>query len=132
VRRVCSRGFIPAIVLMAVISIAAKDGAAQQRPALELLDAKGAATTTTITLTGQVKNISPSDISSVTVYCDFQGAGGTVVRTEESKLETDPLKPNSTSEFKCSTKAGPDIKGYNFRFARLFGGPLAVKDSRKK
>lgn len=115
-----------------LLSWGAKNSAAQ-KPALELLDAKAAATSSSITLSGQVKNISASDITGVTVYCDFQNGSGRIVRTEQTTLETDPLKPNGTADFKCSTKAGPEIRGFNIpRFERLFGGPLVVKDSRKK
>ena len=131
-RRVFNRIFMPMAGLIFLLSLGAKDSAAQ-KPALELLDAKAAATSGAITLSGQVKNISTSDITGVTVYCDFQNGSGRVVRTEQTTLETDPLKPNGTADFKCSTKAGADIKGYNMpRFERLFGGPLVVKDGRKK
>jgi hypothetical protein len=130
VRRFSSH-FMPVFVLVCMVSMAGVKAFAQ-RPSLELLDAKAAATQTTINIVGQVKNVSASDIRGVTVYCDFQGAGGKVVRSEETKLDTDPLAPEKTSEFKCSTKAGADIRGYGFRFDRLFGGPILVKDSRKK
>ena len=119
-------------VTIFALSMGARESAAQ-KPALELLDAKASATSSSITLAGQVKNISSSDITGVTVYCDFQNGSGKVVRTEATTLEPDPLKPNGTAEFKCSTKASADIKGFNIpRFERLFGGPLGVKDSRKK
>ncbi len=130
-RRVYYPGMIPVFALIAMISFAATNSAAQ-KPSLALLEAKGSATQTSINITGQVKNLATKDLSGVTVYCDFQSAGGKVIRTEEGSLETDPLPPNKVSEFKCSTKASPDLRGYNFRFVSLFGGPLAVKDSRKK
>ena len=131
-RPVFYRVLVPMAVMIFALSIGARESAAQ-KPALELLDAKAAATTSSITLSGQVKNISSSDITGVTVYCDFQNGSGKVVRTEPTTLETDPLKPNGTADFKCSTKAGPEVKGYNMpRFERLFGGPLVVKDGRKK
>lgn len=104
---------------------------AAQRPSLEL-EVKQSATQTSISLAGEVKNISASDVSGVTVYCDFLGGNGKVVRTEETNLETDPLPPNKVSSFKCSTKSSPEIKGYNLRFNRMFGGPLVVKPSAKK
>lgn len=119
-------------VLIFALSIGARESAAQ-KPALELLDAKATANPSSISLAGQVKNISSNAITGVTVYCDFQNGSGRVVRTEPTTLETDPLKPNGTADFKCSTKASPEIKGYNMpRFERMFGGPLMVKDSRKK
>lgn len=131
-RRGFYRIFVPMAVMIFALSFGARESAAQ-KPALELLDAKASATASSITLSGQVKNISASNITGVTVYCDFQNGSGKVVRTEPTTLETDPLKPNGTADFKCSTKASPEIKGYNMpRFERLFGGPLVVKDSRKK
>jgi hypothetical protein len=126
-----NHGLIPLVVFISMLSFGAARGAAQ-REQLELLDAKSSATQSAISIVGQVKNISSSDISGVTVYCDFQNASGRVVRSEPTNLETDPLKPNSSSEFKCSTKASPDIRGYSFRFDRMFGGALKAKDSRKK
>ena len=131
-RRAFYRFIAPMAVMIFALSVGARESAAQ-KPSLELLDAKAAASGANITLSGQVKNVSSSDITGVTVYCDFQNGTGKVVRTEATTLETDPLKPNGTAEFKCSTKASADIKGYNIpRFERLFGGALVVKDSRKK
>ena len=117
-RRVLNPGVVPVIVFMAVFSFAARNGMAQ-REQLELLDAKGAATQTAINIVGQVKNISTSDISGVTVYCDFTGAGGKVVNTEQTNFDKDPLKPNAQAEFKCSTKASPEIKSFGFRFDQI-------------
>ena len=120
---------IPLLVLIALVSFTAAESAAQ-KPSLEL-EVKQSATQTSISLAGEVKNISTSDVSGVTVYCDFLNAGGKVVRTEQTNLETDPLSPNKVSEFKCSTKSSPEIKGYNLRFNRMFGGPLVVKPRPK-
>lgn len=114
-----------------MFSFAAANSAAQ-KPSLELLEAKGSATQTAISIVGQVKNVASKDLSGVTVYCDFQSGSGKVVRSEESRLDTDPLAPNKVSEFKCSTKSSPEIKGYSFRFVSLFGGSLVAKDVRKK
>ena len=131
-RRVFYSSLIPVVSLMALITVGARDGAAQ-RPALDLIDVKQSATATTISLVGEVKNVSNSEVSGVTVYWDFLNGAGKVVRTEQTSLDTDPLKPNSVSEFKVSTKASPEIKGYGIpRFERLFGGPLVVRDARKK
>jgi hypothetical protein len=122
---------IPVFALIAIFSFAAA-ALAQQRPSLELLEGKASATQTAINVVGQVKNVAGKDLSGITVYCDFQNASGKTIKSEEGKLETDPLKPNGTSEFKCSTKSSPDVRGFGFRFVSLFGGPLAVKDVRKK
>ena len=129
--RVLVPGWIPVFAIITVFSFAAANGFAQ-RPSLELLDAKGSATQTSINIVGQVKNVATKDLSGITVYCDFQSASGKTIRTEEGRLDVDPLKPNSNSEFKCSTKASPDVRGFGFRFVSLFGGPLTVKDVRKK
>lgn len=129
--RVFHPGLISVFVLVAMFSFAAANSAAQ-KPSLELLEAKGSATQTAISIVGQVKNVASKDLSGVTVYCDFQSASGKVIRSEESRLDTDPLAPNKTSEFKCSTKSSPEIKGYSFRFVSLFGGALVAKDVRKK
>jgi len=131
VRRVNYPGLMPALVVFAMISFAAVNCAAQ-KPSLELLDSKASASQTAISVVAQVKNISTSDISGVTVYCDFVNASGRIVRTEQSSFETDPLKPNSTSQFKCETKVSPDIKSFKYRFERMFGGPLIVKAPAKK
>ena len=129
-RRGVSHILLPLFVF-SLFAFASIDGFAQ-RASIELIDAKATATQTAINIVGQVKNISSSDISGVTVYCDFQNGSGKVIRSEQAALDTDPLGPNKTSEFKCSTKPNPEIKGYGFRFDRMFGGPLVVKDSRKK
>jgi hypothetical protein len=123
---------MPLLAALVYISIAAVQSQAQARPSLELLDVKPAATQTAITLEGQVKNISSSDIHGVTVYCDFNGASGKPVRTEPTTLDPDPLSPNKVAQFKCSTKSSQEIKGYNVRFERLFGGPLIVKPGPNK
>ena len=130
-RRIFCPNWVRLVVFISLISVAATESMAQ-RPSIELLDVKASATQSAISLAGQVKNISPSDVRGVTVYCDFQNAAGKVVRTEQTNLKTDPLAPNKLSDFECSTKSSQDIKGYNFRFDRLFGGPLAIKDSRPK
>ena len=123
-------GWSPVFAIICSLSFAAQGLA--QRPSLELLAANATATQTTINVAGQVKNVAGKDLSGITVYCDFQNSGGKTIRTEESTLETDPLTPNKTSDFKCSTKSSPDVRGFSFRFVSLFGGPLVVKDVRKK
>lgn len=123
---------VASLFLFAAMMTIAASAWAQQRAHLELQDVKQSASQTEITLTGQVKNISTSEVRGVTVNCDFQGAGGAVIRTEETHLNKDPLKVNETSGFSCSTKASADIRGYKLRFVRLFGGPLVVKPAAPK
>jgi len=130
VRRLFYPGVTPVFILITLFSFAAAEGLAQKY-SLELVEAKGSATQTSIIVEGQVKNITTKDLSGITVYCNFRGAGGKIVRTEESTLETDPLPPNKESEFKCSTKASPEIKDYAFRFVSLFGGELTVAPRKK-
>jgi hypothetical protein len=101
------------------------------RPSMELLETKTSQTQTSIDVVGQVKNISTRPVEGVAVNCDFQDAGGRTVKTAQGSLTTDPLAPQKTSEFKCSTPSNAAIKGFKVRFAQLFGGPLAMKDSRK-
>ncbi len=130
-KQVFYHNWVPLVALIALTSFSAAEGAAQ-KPSLELSDVKQSATASSISLAGEVKNVSSGDVSGVTVYCDFLGAGGKIVRTEQTTLEPDPLSPNKVATFKCSTKASPEIKGYNFRFDRMFGGPLVVKPAPKK
>lgn len=103
-----------------------------QRPQMELLETKLSVTQDTINLAGQVKNISPREVSGVTVFCDFQNSSGKSVQVLQGHLDTDPLPPNKISEFKISTKYNPEIKRFNVTFGEMFGGRLVTKDSRKQ
>jgi len=99
--------------------------------AMELLETRQSATQETISIVGQVQNTYTREVSGVTVYCDFQDSSGTSIRVEQGALKTDPLPPNTTSEFRISTKYDPAIKRFNVSFAEMFGGKLVTKDSRK-
>ena len=97
---------------------------------MELLETKQNATQSTLEITGQVKNISPRQVSGVTVVCDFLDASGKSIKREQGSLETDPLAPNKVSAFKISTPYSASIKGFKVNFTQMFGGPLVTKDSR--
>ena len=99
--------------------------------AMELLETRQSATQETISIVGQAKNTYTRDVSGVTVYCDFQDASGNSIRVEQGTLKTDPLPPNTVSEFRVSTAYDPAIKRFNVSFAEMFGGKLVTKDSRK-
>lgn len=101
------------------------------RSQMELLETRQSATQTTVTIVGQVKNISPREVSGVNVSADFQDANGRSLRVEQGHLEKDPLPPNQVSEFRITTPYSPDIKRFNVTFAEIFGGRLLTKDSRK-
>lgn len=99
--------------------------------AMELLETKISATQEALTIVGQVKNTYARDVRGVTVYCDFQDSSSQTIQVEEGTLKTDPLPPNTVSEFRFSIKYNPEIKRFNVTFAELFGGKLITKDSRK-
>lgn len=119
---------LPALVLLVFTVVR---GEAQGRPSMELLETKPSRTQTSLVIVGKVKNISPREVSGVTVYIDFQDAKGKSIKREQGHLDTDPLKPNQISEFKISTPDNPAIQRFNVTFAEMFGGPLVTKDSRK-
>ena len=129
-KRLFPCNLMPLFITLALLSVAATKSQAQ-RPSLELGEVKATATPTTISLVGEVTNISPSSLSGVSVFCDFHNGAGKVLQTSQGHLETDPLPKGKTSEFKISGKSSPDIKGYNLRFVRLFGGPLVVTNKKK-
>lgn len=108
----------------------AAERAPVDRSQMELLQTRQSATQTTISIVGQVKNISTREVSGVTVSYDFQDANGGSLRVEQGNLEKDPLAPNEISEFRINTRYSEDIKRFNVTFAQLFGGPLVTKDSR--
>jgi hypothetical protein len=116
---------------MFVMALGAARGQAQARPSMELLETKQSATQSTLEITGQVKNISPSPVSGVTVICDFLDASGKSIKREQGSLDTDPLASNKVSTFKITTAYSAGIKGFKVNFGRMFGGPLVLKDSRK-
>ena len=97
---------------------------------MELLEANQSATQTTITLVGQVKNVTTREVSGVTVSVNFQDADGNSVRVEQGMLATDPLLPDATSEFQITTPYSEGIRRFSVSFAEIFGGPLIMKDSR--
>jgi hypothetical protein len=131
VRRVFTRMGLAILPVMLVMALAAVRGAAQARPSMELLETKQSATQSSLEIVGQVKNISPREVSGVTVYCDFMDASGKRIKREQGRLDTDPLAPNKTSSFKISTAYDAGIKRFNVTFGQMFGGALATKDSRK-
>ena len=100
------------------------------RSQMELLEASQSATQTTITLVGQVKNITTREVSGVTVSVNFQDADGDSVRVEQGNLDTDPLPPDATSEFRITTPYSEGIRRFSVSFAEIFGGPLVMRDSR--
>ena len=101
------------------------------RASMELLETKQTATQSSLEITGQVKNISKSEVNGVTVFCDFMDASGKSIKREQTTLDTDPLAPNKISTFKVSTPYNAAIKRFNVTFSQMFGGPLVTKDSRK-
>ncbi len=121
----------PLLLAVALLSLAAVEGRAQ-RASMELLETKIAATQTAINIDGQVKNISPREVSGVEVYCNFQNMAGESIRVERGYLDTDPLAAGETSTFKISTKYDANIKRFNVTVGRTFGGPLVTKDSREQ
>lgn len=131
-RRVSSAKWTALLPVLTLAVFAAVESQAQQRPSMELLEVKYSMTQSTIDIVGQVKNISPREVSGVTVHCDFQDASGKSVRMEQGHLDTDPLAPNKISQFKVSIPYSAAIKRYNVTFSQMFGGPLATKDSRKQ
>jgi len=131
VREVLSRIAAAVAPVMLFIVFSAVHGKAQARASMELLETKQTATQTSLEIEGQVKNISPREVSGVTVVCDFMDANGKSIKREQSHLDTDPLGPNKTSTFKISTPYNAGIKRFNVTFAQMFGGPLVTKDSRK-
>ena len=130
-RRIAIWSLKTLLLSVALISLAAVKGEAQ-RPLMELLETKIAATQTSINIDGQVKNISPREVSGVEVYCDFQNSNGESLRVERGYLDTDPLAAGETSTFKISTEYNANIKRFSVTFGRTFGGPLVTKDSREQ
>ena len=130
-RRIAIWSLKTLLLSVALISLAAVKGEAQ-RPSMELLETNIAATQTSINIDGQVKNISPREVSGVEVYCDFQNSNGESVRIERGYLDTDPLAAGETSTFKISTGYDANIKHFSVTFGRTFGGPLVTKDSRQQ
>ncbi|MBI4442213.1 MAG: hypothetical protein HY649_02425 [Acidobacteria bacterium] len=120
------------LLIGAVLLASSASAYAVQRPAMELLEAKQSATQDAISIVGKVKNISGREVSGVTVYCNFQDAGGKTIRTEQGFLDTDPLAADQTSGFKINTKYDPSIKRFSVTFGSMFGGALVTKDSRKQ
>ena len=119
------------IVLLTTILLFSRDGVTQQRTQVELLSAKVSATQTSLELVGQVKNISGRPVEGVDVAIDFQDASGKSVQVVKGKLAKDPLPADGVSDFQVSTPYDASIKRFNVVFSTLFGGRLAMKDSRK-
>ena len=130
-RRVLSRIGLAITPVLLLVSLSAIRAAAQARPSMELLETKQNATQSSLEITGQVKNISPSSVSGVSVVCDFLDGSGKSIKREQGSLDTDPLAPNKVSTFKINTAYTAAIKGFKVNFTRMFGGPLVTKDSRK-
>ena len=130
-RRITIWSLRPLLLSVALLSLAAVEGEAQ-RPSMELLETNIAATQTAINIDGQVKNISPREVSGVEVYCNFQNMDGESIRVARGYLDTDPLAVGETSTFKISTEYDPNIKRFSVTFGRTFGGPLVTKDSRQQ
>ena len=130
-RRVLSQIGLAIAPVVLVTALTAVRGDAQARPSMELLETKQSATQSSLEIVGQVKNISPRPVNGVTVTCDFLDASGKSIKRETGSLDTDPLAPNKISTFKISTAYSAAIKGFKVNFGQMFGGPLALKDSRK-
>ena len=122
---------LPATVLLVLTAVQCEAQKPAARASMELLETRQTATQSSLEISGQVKNISRSPVSGVTVYCDFMDAGGKSIKIEQTHLDTDPLGPNKISTFKVSTPYNAAIKRFNVTFSQMFGGPLATKDSRK-
>ncbi len=122
---------LPAVLLLVLAAVRCEAQKPAARASMELLETKQTATQSTLEITGQVKNISPSEVSGVTVFCDFMDASGKSIKREQTHLDTDPLGKDKISTFKVSTPYNAGIKRFNVTFAQMFGGPLVTKDSRK-
>ena len=118
------------VAILGCLTFAVQNGMAQ-KPQMELLDLKPTTGASSVSFVGQVKNISALSVRGITAYIDLMGAGGKVIRTGEGHLKTDPLPAGATTEFKVEVASSSDVKGFNVRFGRMFGGPLKMLDSRK-
>ena len=84
-----------------------------------------------IYLRGEVKNISDSSFTNLMVVATFRSKDKTVVKSQNSLVEEDPLLPGQTSPFKVMTRVDPEISECSLTFKILGGGKIPMLSKGK-
>lgn len=84
---------------------------------------------------GEVKNVSSQSIKSVMAVGEFRTKDGTLVKSEDSLIDYNPILPGQTSPFKTGGTDNPAITNCSLSFKTLFGkqlGYTTAKDRKEK
>ncbi len=84
---------------------------------------------------GEVKNISSQSIKNLMAVGEFRTKDGTLVKSEDSLIDYNPILPGQTSPFKTGGTDNPAITNCNLSFKTLFGKQVSyttAKDRNKK
>jgi hypothetical protein len=125
-------GFIGALVMLGLFNmpssrpVSIADRAALERdepssPQIELLSSSGHEESGYLIVEGEVRNLTDRNLDRVAVIVTWYTADETMVTSDESLIEYNPILPGQTSPYKSMTRGNP-----------LFGGTIATRDSRKK
>lgn len=81
---------------------------------------------------GQVRNISGANLENVSAVVTWYTKNDEFVRTDDALIDFNPILPGQTSSFSTIGRGNPEADLYTVEFKKLFGGTIAMKDSRKK
>ena len=104
-------------------------------PPLEVISWKCDKEYSYVFVRGEVKNISSRSIENVMAVGEFRTKDGTLVKSEDSLIDYNPILPGQTSPFKTGGTDNPAITKCNLSFKTLFGHQLdytTAKDRKKK
>ncbi|EIM65325.1 peptidoglycan-binding protein [Desulfobacter postgatei] len=104
-------------------------------PPLEVISWKCDKEYSYVFVRGEVKNISSQSIKNVMAVGEFRTKDGTLVKSEDSLIDYNPILPGQTSPFKTGGTDNPAITNCNLSFKTLFGkqlGYTTAKDRKAK
>ncbi len=102
---------------------------------LELISRKCGKENINVYIVGEVKNISPESMEKVMAVAMFRTKDGTLVKSEEAIIHSNPILPGQTSPFKVGGTDDPAITDCYLSFKNPSGQPLTyitAKDRQKE
>ena len=83
-----------------------------------------------ITMSGQVKNISSSNLENILAVISYYTEDDTFVKTADALIDYNPILPGQISPFEVITTDNPAITRFSISFKYLLGGTISYEDKR--
>lgn len=85
-----------------------------------------------IRVEGEVRNVSFEPLQRIAVVTTWYDASGSMITSDASIIEYDPILARQTSPFSTISRWNPSMSSYKVEFKRLGGGTIGHTESRKR